>query len=217
MAPNLNTLTLALIAAVANGITTSQALGAAGNLTINGSLSSAGVATFDVARRVGISSVGNDTGITFTVTGTERNGRPQSETVAGTSGGTAQTTRDFKTVTQIYASGAVASTVTAGTTSVGSTAPIIMNYFANPATYRADVTQNGVASWSIEESIDDISPSYDLTQTSPDWFTETAFASQSAAARGTLTGPLTMVRLTVLSGTGAVTARIAQPLMAAQV
>jgi hypothetical protein len=214
MAPGLNKLTLALVAAVANGISTSQSLGAAGNLTITGSLATAGVATFDVARRVGIVSAGNDSGMNWTITGTDRNGRPQSETIAGANVGTAQTTRDFLTVSQIAGSAATASTVTAGTTGVASTAPIIMDYFVNPAIYRADVSQVGTANWSIEESIDDISPNYDLTTTSPDWFTETAFAAQSAAARGTLTGPLTMVRLTINSGTGAVTARIATPFVA---
>ena len=118
MAPGLNVLTLALAAANVTGITTSQALASAGNLTINGALTSAGVATFDVARRVGIASVGNDTGINWTVTGTDRNWRPQSETFAGASGATAQSTKDFKTVTQIYGSGAAASTVTAGTTAL---------------------------------------------------------------------------------------------------
>jgi len=212
MLAGLKTLTLALVAAVTNGITTTQTLGAAGNLTLNGSLVSGGVATFDVARRVGITSVGNDTGINWTVTGTDRYGRPQTETFAGaTTSSTAQSTRDFLTVTKIASSGATAGNVTAGTTSTGSTAPYITDYVANPAIHRCDVTQVGTATWTIEESIDDIAPAYDMTTSNPHWFSETNLTAKSANTSDFLNGPLTMVRLTITSGTGAVTARIAVP------
>lgn len=211
MLAGLKTLTLALVAAVTNGITTTQTLGAAGNLTLNGSLVSGGVATFDVARRVGITSVGNDSGITWTVTGTDRYGRSQTETFAGANATVAQSTRDFLTVTKIASSGATAGNVTAGTTSTGSTAPYIANYVSNPAIYRCDVTQVGAATWTIEESIDDIAPAYDMTTSNPNWFSETNLTLRTTNVSDFLNGPLTMVRLTITSGTGAVTARIAVP------
>jgi hypothetical protein len=48
---NPSVVTLQLVALVANGIALSQTPGAAGNLTLNGSLVTAGVAILDVARR----------------------------------------------------------------------------------------------------------------------------------------------------------------------
>ena len=79
--------------------------------------------TLDAPRRVIMTSAGNDSGITFTVTGksrTERGSVVQSETISGTNAGIASTTQDFATVTGIVASGATASTVTAGTSGTAS-------------------------------------------------------------------------------------------------
>ena len=55
-----NTLTLTLQATNANGIALSQSRGSAGNLTLNGSLVSGGVANLVTAQFVGITSNGND-------------------------------------------------------------------------------------------------------------------------------------------------------------
>lgn len=116
-----STVTKQLAAAVTTGIATAQSLGAAGNLTLNGSLVSGGVATLDTTqRRVIVSSVGNDTGIIWTVIGTDDTGNQIKDQFAGVSGGAAQSNLDFVTVTQISASGATAANVTAGTNGVGS-------------------------------------------------------------------------------------------------
>ena len=114
-----------LAAAVSNGLATAQSLGAAGNLTLNGSLVSGGVGTLDsggAARRVLISSVGNDAGLTWTIYGTDRYGNSQSESLLGAGAGSSVYSQlDYKTVTRIAANGATAGNVTAGTNGVGST------------------------------------------------------------------------------------------------
>lgn len=101
-------------AADADGISTAATLGAAGNLTINGALASDGAVTFDQPRNVTITSVGNDEGITFTVTGTDETGAAQTEVITGANAGVATGTSFFSTVTQIAASGASAANVSAG-------------------------------------------------------------------------------------------------------
>lgn len=113
-------ITKQLAAADADAIATSQTLGAAGDLTLDGVLVSGGVATLDTLRRVLITSAGNDSGITFTVFGTI-DGTPFQETVTGANIGTVATTLDFETVTRISASGATAADVEAGTNGVGAT------------------------------------------------------------------------------------------------
>lgn len=101
-------------AADADGISTSATLGGAGNLTINGALASGGAVTFDQPRNVTITSAGDDTGITFTVTGTDETGAAQTEVITGADTDVATGTSYFATVTQIAASGASAGNVSAG-------------------------------------------------------------------------------------------------------
>jgi len=212
-APYQKTLTLSLVAAVVNGAAQSQSGTAATPLTLNGSLVTGGVAVFDAPRRVGITSGGNDTGITFTIVGTDYFGRPQTEVLTGASGATAQTLRDFATVKSITPSGNTASTVTAGTTTVGSTPPHVLDAIANPTSVSFANIVSGVVNYTIEETFDDFSPAWNVNTTVPTWFA-TGMASQSANSTGSLTEPATMVRLTINSGTGTVTTRCIQGLAA---
>jgi len=98
----------------ADGISTAATLSGAGNLTINGALASGGSCTFDAGRIVTILSAGNDSGDTFTVTGTDVNGDAQTEDITGANAGTATGSKYFKTVTQIAIDGASAGNVSAG-------------------------------------------------------------------------------------------------------
>ena len=98
----------------ADGISTAATLSGAGNLTINGGLASGGSCTFSAGRIVTILSAGDDSGDTFTVTGTDVNGDAQTEDITGANAGTATGAKYFKTVTQIAASGASAGNVSAG-------------------------------------------------------------------------------------------------------
>lgn len=210
----LKTLALQLASPVQNGIAALQSLGAAGNLVLNGSLVSAGVATFDVARRVGITSVGNDSGLLWTITGTDRNGRAQTEVIQGANAGVAQSTLDFLKVSQIAGSGATAGNVIAGSTSVGSTAPYIIDYFATTANYSVMASNPGASVFSIEYSNDDLSPNYDLTLAAPTWVAPTNVNGISATTlQQIVQGPFVMCRLTINSGTSLVTARLAFPLV----
>lgn len=113
--------TLQLSAAVANGIATSQSGTGGTALTLNGSYVTSGVATLPQARRVLITSGGNDSGITFAIVGTDRRGYAISETLTGGNATGVYTQQDFLTVTKITPSGNTATTVTSGTNGVGST------------------------------------------------------------------------------------------------
>ena len=101
-------------AADADGISTAQNLSEADDLTITGALASGGSVTFDQPRNVTITSTGDDTGVTFTVTGTDETGAAQTEAITGVNAGAATGTSYFATVTQIAASGATDGNVTAG-------------------------------------------------------------------------------------------------------
>ena len=101
-------------AADPNGISESAQVANNANLVIGGALASGGAVTFDNPRNVTITSGGNDSGITFTVTGTDASGAALVETITGANADIATGTSIFATVTQIAAVGNPAGNVEAG-------------------------------------------------------------------------------------------------------
>ena len=81
-----------------DGLVDNETLGAAGNFTIDGILSSA--ASSDLNSTVNISSTSNNASVTFTITGTDASGNAQTETITGVNN-TVEGTKYFKTITQI--------------------------------------------------------------------------------------------------------------------
>lgn len=110
-------------ALAANNIATSQTASGAGNLTLTAgsgvtrTTTAAGttVLQVDTPRNVRVTSGGNDTGVTFTVTGWDMYGQPMSEAITGASGAAASGKKAFHQVYTVAASGATASNVTVGT------------------------------------------------------------------------------------------------------
>ena len=123
----------------ADGICTSQTRTGAGNLALDGALtvvlndqrvyapsvsSTAETADGAWARRISITSSGNDSGITFTVTGTDVDGKALSETITGPSSTVTATANTlagiFKTVTKIATSGTTTGNITCGVAATAS-------------------------------------------------------------------------------------------------
>lgn len=97
------------VAGATTAVTTAQLKGSAGNLTIDGTLASGGVATMDVPRNLTLTVATTDqSGITFTVTGTDEYGVTMTESRAGPNNNTVQLNKAFKTVTQVACSAAIA-------------------------------------------------------------------------------------------------------------
>jgi hypothetical protein len=208
MHPIVTTVTLA--AASANGIAQSQSLGAAGALTLNGSLVTAGTANLGSPRRVIITSTGNDSGITWTITGTSRsqqNSTVISETIQGANAGVAQSTQDFATVTSIVGSGATAGTVTAGTNTVASGPWVPWSQYADD--FQVSVygrIQSGAPTWGAEYTYDDVFNSANLPtgQAFPAAITLTGLTAQTGNGDAQITFPVRASRLTLTAGTGSV-------------
>jgi len=109
-------ISLKLTTADADGVCQAQTLAAAGDLVLNGALYKADTtAHLGTAAAIRITSAGDDTGITFTVYGTDNHGGSVEETVTGASGSYVDTVTTFKTIDRIIASGASAGNVSAGT------------------------------------------------------------------------------------------------------
>ena len=105
----------------ADGISVAASIGSATTLTLGGTLTSGGSYTSgdNIGQLVTILSAGDDSGITFTVVGTDAVGDAQTEVVTGADTGTATSSGYFNTVASITTSGASAGNVSAGVTGTG--------------------------------------------------------------------------------------------------
>jgi hypothetical protein len=188
-----------LAAASVNIIAQSQSLAAAGNLTLNGAAAGGGVATLDTQRRVLVTSAGNDSGITFTVFGTNQGGNVIQETVTGANAGAVATNQDFLTVTRVAASGATASTVQVGTNGTGSSPWALIDPHVTPCNLGLGVVVAGTATFTVEYTYDDI------TGLAPGIFANVfalaALAGKTASTDSNIAWPIRAVRLTLTSNT----------------
>jgi len=149
-------LTRQLDAADPNGIALDQQLGAAGDLTLDGVFVTAGVATLDVQRQVELESAGNISATNFTITGTDQQNRPISETIAGPNAGTVATELNFLTVTQIAADASFGTDVEVGTNGVGASQEIPLDQYISPFNVSLFVDITGTVDVTVEFTFDDI-------------------------------------------------------------
>ena len=107
----------------ADGISTAATISGAAALTLTGTLASGGSYTSgdNIGQPITILSAADDSGITFTIVGTDAVGDALTEVVTGASGapGTATSSGYFNTVTSITTSASSAGNVSAGVTATG--------------------------------------------------------------------------------------------------
>ena len=188
-----------------DGIATSQSPSAAGNLTLVSS-----TVTLTPPRFVTITSAGNDTGVTFTITGTRPGGSVQTEVVTGASGGAATSTLTFETVTNIAISGASDAAVTAGYTQSGYSDWLPLDIYTPNQVTTISATVSGTVNYDIQYTNED---PFDRT------ITQTAVAHPAAASAFTgasttqthsTTTLMRAVRYKINSGTGTIRLTITQ-------
>ena len=105
----------------ADGISTTASISGAAALTINGTLASGGSYTSgdNIGQPITITSAGDDTGITFTIVGTDAVGDDLTEVVTGADTAAATSSGYFNTVASITTSASSDAAVTAGVTGTG--------------------------------------------------------------------------------------------------
>lgn len=164
-------------------------------------------ATLDSPRRIAIDSAGDDTGITFTVTGTDANGSPQSEVITGGDTEDVPSVLSYKTVTSVVSSGAVATTVTVGTGDTATSPWVRFDDYAGNAQLAVQAVVDGTANYSVEFTMDDpnsllhpIAPA-DVAWSAP---VETTLTAQTATKFGTYPVVPIFARVLLNSGDGTV-------------
>lgn len=205
--------TKSLTAASANNIALSQSLAAAGTLLINGAAASGGIATLDSQRRIAIASAGNDAGIAWTIIGTDDSGSPIKDTFAGVNNpGVAQSNLDFKTVASITGSGATASTVTAGTDTVGSSPWQLFSDTINTPNLSVNYqllsgSQNATVEYTYDAILRDPTQpmsaiAFATPSPNPQALPHPVLQQMTASKDGVIDWTITGWRLTINSGTG---------------
>lgn len=190
-----------LDAADPNGICLDQQLGGAGFLLINGAFSDGGVApaTLDTQRQVELESAGALSGINFTITGTDEQGREISETIAGPAAGVSATSLDFLTVDSIFADAAVGTDIEVGTNLLGGSIPIPIDIYLDPTSIGLGIVVTGTVDVTVQHTFDDpfADPSTILA-----WFDHPTLVNVAANDDGNLAFPPRAVRLLTNSGVG---------------
>lgn len=208
---------LTIAAADPDGISLSQTPSGATNLTITGAFAAAGVATLTPARRVAIVSGANISNRTFTVTGTDRNGNAQSETLTGPNVATVYTAADFLTVTQIAISGTAAGAVTAGTNAVASGPWLFPTREITPFNLALTLENSGTTS-QVDYTYDD--PNWVLTPwgttveplstVPPTLWQLPTLTAVTGNAEGSFERPCFAFRVTITAGAGTATLKAIQ-------
>lgn len=166
------------------------------------------VATLDKPRRVLITSAGNDSGITWTITGTDWNNAPISEVLTGGNVAAVASLLDYATVTSIKASAAAASTVTVGTNGVCGSRPFLFDIW-NFAPWTLQAVVTGTVNYDVQFSLDNPN---DVGLSSVTWVssTDTNFVGATATKYGGFANAPQIARVVLNSGTGSVRATAIQ-------
>lgn len=187
--------------------------GSAGALTLNGSLVSSGVATLDTPRRVLITNAADETGKTVVLTGADRAGNTQSETVTLGGIGSTASVLDYKTLTSAVLSANSAGNLSIGTNGVASSAWVMMDPWAfGQIGVTTGVT--GTVNYDIEITGDD--PNDTTNPVDPAdmiWFDcgDAGLVGETTNASGVLTPIPRYARINLNSGSGSVRATFIQP------
>jgi len=180
----------------ADGICVNVAATGAATLSATGALVSGGVATFDVPRAPSITSTADESGVTFTFTGTDEYGAALVANRAGPNNTTVNAVSAFKTITSVAVDGALTSTqVDVGSSSVlgipyrigsaGNFLSIMENGTpATGGTFVAGLSTTGTATATTA----DVRGTYTPAQTADGSKTVTLLAVVDASTKGTLYG-----------------------------
>jgi hypothetical protein len=145
-----------------NAVCLNQTLAAAGNLVINGTLSSNPNlpnvrAEFPkIARQIIIQSAGNLAGVQFTITGIGDDGYPKTVTITGPNASIETTGANlFQIVNSVYANGVVGTNVRVGTGTVGATQWFLSDHYKSYFQTSVNVVVTGTINYSFQTTFDD--------------------------------------------------------------
>ena len=147
-----------LVATDADGIATSQTPSGAGNLTLDGALTSGGALTLSNQQFVTITGGSDESGKTFTIYGTSEIGSSISEDITGPNAETVTSTLCYKTVTRIAVDAATTGAITAGISGSSELPWIPLSQYIVPFQYEVFVDANN-AMYEVQSTLDNVQDS----------------------------------------------------------
>jgi hypothetical protein len=195
-------------AASATSVAALQTFGAAGSLSLNGSLSQllrpdspdTFVSLGGIFRTITLTSTNNLSGVNFSITGTDAYGNTVTEIIAGPTSNTVATTGFFGTVTSITFDAAVTA-VSAGTGQTGTTGWFTYDMHCNNANLGIAVSVTGTITYSTQVTLD-----YVNGTSSPVLFTPiTAMTTATTNQITNLILPIRFARVAITASTGGAT------------
>ena len=204
-----------LVTANASNIAQSQTPTSGTALTLNGTLVAGGVAVMDTPRR-GLLTPGSEASPrTLIVTGADRYGQVQSETLAipATTTTPVQTVLDYATITKLLpAGGGWTAAATFGTSGVASSQWVYFDGYAMPQV-GIQVNVSGTVSVTVQQTLDDpLSPTNPVSVANMTWLShpDSALVASAVAVQGNYAYLPQWARLTLNSGSGSSTGTFIQ-------
>lgn len=203
----------------ASTVSTSKTFWSVTSITVSGATAGAvtvgtySTASLDKARRVILTSAGNDSGITFAVTGTDWDGTPIGETITGANAGVASSVLDYLTVTSVRSSGAVASTVTVGTNGVAGSRWVRFDELATQGPISIQCSVTGTVNYTVQQTLQDPNGPADIvTLSTMQWLNhpDTNLNAATATIQSNYAYQPLFARVVLNSGTGSVSSIFTQ-------
>jgi hypothetical protein len=170
------------------------------------------VAALSPAGRITITSAGDESGNTFTISGTNWSGIPISEILTGANIGAVTSVMDYKTITSIVAEDATADAIEVGTAQSGGSRWVRLDGWAF-AQVGLQVDVDGTIDYTVQQTFDD--PSAAVLPVSPEAVTwidsaDTAVVTETASKQSSYAYAPTFVRVVANSGAGSAVLRVTQ-------
>ena len=181
----------------ADGIAESQTPAAGGeqSLSLAGALTVDGKFATETPHKIIITSAGDDTGRTFTVTGKGIGGQPQTVAYSGANAAATESTEYWREVSSIIVDDNTASSVTVGTNGESSSPWIPVNYRSRDfgLAIGVDLSEGASLTYSIEHTFEPIGN----ISGNPAIQTHESLVNLTASADGNYEYPPTAVRMVV--------------------
>ena len=178
----------------ADGICASQTPAAAGNLTIAGALASGGAVSLNHGHLITITSDGNDSGRTFTLTGTDYRGVALTEAVTGPNTTTVSSAKYFKTITQVAVDDATAGAITVGVNGVSASDWYLTDRNIDPFNIGFGVDISGTCTYTVQHTFEDMQVA-DISAVKA--FDHASVASKTADANDNYAYPCSAMRVII--------------------
>lgn len=215
------TQTVVANAAMTTSVAAAQTTVGAGNLTLASSTVTFGSGT---AQRITLTSTGNISARTFTITGTGPNGAALVSTLAGPNNNTVTSIVAYASVTQIAVNGAVATNTSAGNSATAESIMYVTDYGSNPFSIGFGcIVVSGSPTYSVQHTFDDVeqqimpfgpagtpvTTAYNYGASTNTWFNHAVVVAQTANDDGNYAFPVTAIRL-IVTVAGTVTLKLLQ-------